>query len=204
MNDPMIVKKSKKLSWLLRHGANEAGLAMDAAGWARVEDVCRYLRMSEQLLDRVIAENNKGRLVRDGDRVRCCQGHSTANMPVTQEALEASWDPWTGDGPIVHGTSVAAAHTILAEGIRAMARTHVHLASDESSKVGKRAAVAVLLDIDPTRIDGVWVSENGVILAREVPAHAIVGVRGATKNGRAAEAELRARLSQSPGHHVAS
>jgi RNA:NAD 2'-phosphotransferase (TPT1/KptA family) len=32
---------SKKLSWLLRHGAGEAGLEMDAAGWAEVADVRR-------------------------------------------------------------------------------------------------------------------------------------------------------------------
>lgn len=196
MNDHTLVKKSKKLSWLLRHGANEAGLAMDAAGWARVADVCAMLRLSQRTLDEVVARNDKGRLQRDGDRIRCCQGHSTANMPVTRDALEASWARFEGQGPIVHGTSVAAARTILDEGIRAMARTHVHLAVSASSRVGKRSQVAVLLDIDPGAIDGVWVSQNGVILAREVPASAILDVRGATKNGRLAEEDLRRRLTQ--------
>lgn len=194
MRDDVLVKKSKKLSWLLRHGANEAGLDMDEAGWTRVADVCRMLHLSERVLDKVVAENNKRRLERRGDRIRCSQGHSTANMPVTREALERSWDVYDGTDPVVHGTSVPAARTILAEGIHAMRRTHVHLAEHAGSTVGKRANVGVLLDIDPTALDGVWVSSNGVILTRSVPTSAIIGVRGVTRKGKEAEAGLRALL----------
>lgn len=192
-----LVKKSKRLSWLLRHGAVEAGLAMDPAGWAAVADVCRLARMSERELDRVIAENNKGRLRRERDRVRCCQGHSVGGVPVTLEALEASWDVFEGEGPIVHGTSVAAAEAILETGIEARGRTHVHLAESSGSRVGKRANVAVVLEIDPRRLDRVWISQNGVLLTRFVPPRSIVGVRGLTRKGAAAQQQLRARLAVS-------
>ena len=85
------VRQSKKLSWLLRHGAQQAGLAMDEAGWAAVPDVLRIARMSHRQLRTCVAENNKKRLQLEGDRVRCTQGHSLDGMPVTLEGLEASW-----------------------------------------------------------------------------------------------------------------
>ena len=39
MGRDSIANASKKLSWLLRHGAEEAGVAMDAAGWVAVTGV---------------------------------------------------------------------------------------------------------------------------------------------------------------------
>ncbi|CAE8599440.1 unnamed protein product, partial [Polarella glacialis] len=33
---------SKRLTWLLRHGAAEAGLPMDSEGWVAVEDTLRF------------------------------------------------------------------------------------------------------------------------------------------------------------------
>jgi putative RNA 2'-phosphotransferase len=195
-----ITRKSKKLSWLLRHGALEAGLTMDEAGWAPVDEVCRRIGLTSAGLDEVIRLNNKGRLRRRGDRVRCCQGHSLDGMPVTQAALEASWAPFRGTAPIVHGTSVAGAEAILEEGIQPMRRTHVHLARSVDSRVGKRANVGVLLHIDPTALDGVWESENGVVLTRYVPPHAIVRIEGRTRRGKAAEERLGRRLQVSHGH----
>ena len=38
------VKLSKALSYLLRHGAIEEGLTMDAAGYVKVDDVMKYLK----------------------------------------------------------------------------------------------------------------------------------------------------------------
>jgi putative RNA 2'-phosphotransferase len=54
----------------------------------------------------------------------------------------------------------------------------VHLAEAIDSTVGKRAAVDVMLEVSPTRLRehqiGLYRSPNGVILARHVPAGAIV------------------------------
>lgn len=199
-----IIRQSKKLSWLLRHGADEAGITMDAAGWVSVDEVCRYARLSRTQLERVVAENNKRRLQVVGDRIRCCQGHSTEGTPVTQEALEATWARWTKPGPLVHGTSIRAAWSILEEGIHPMRRTHVHLAETATSRVGKRANVAVHLLVDPGRLDGVWRSPNGVILARSVPPEAIVDVEPVSQKARRALADLRSRLRGSTDHHGSS
>src|SRR5688572_11142619 len=107
------VRVSKRLSWLLRHGANEVGLAMDAAGWAAVEDVLALARIDRTALERVVRDNGKGRLELAGDRVRACQGHSLAGTPVTADALEASWERVVGrTDPLFHGTRRAVVEAI--------------------------------------------------------------------------------------------
>src|SRR5512143_946378 len=138
---------SKKLSWLLRHGANEAGLEMDAAGWADVAEVRRILGLSRAALAEAVRENDKARLELRGSRIRACQGHSRAGMPVTLEALEASWERYDGDGAIWHGTRVAAIPGIAREGILPGERTHVHMTDALDSAVGKRAAVDVMIEV---------------------------------------------------------
>ena len=78
MHEQHLRKKSQRLSWLLRHGANEVHLAMDSAGFAAVDDVLRHASMTRAELAVVIEENNTSRyqLTADGLRVRACQGHS--------------------------------------------------------------------------------------------------------------------------------
>lgn len=192
-------RASHKLSWLLRHGAHEAGLDMDAAGWADLGDVLRVLGMSRATLEQAVRENNKARYEVRGGRIRACQGHSLAGMPVTPEALEASWERWTGDGPVWHGTRIAAVASIAREGILAGERTHVHLAEAIDSTVGKRANVDVMLEVSPARLAaagiGLFVSPNGVILARRVPPSAIVGLRPMTDRAEQKAEGLRALLA---------
>ena len=195
MTGRQITRASKQLSWLLRHGAGEVGLEMDAAGWCRVDDVLGHVRIDAAQLLRVVERNNKSRLQLDHGRIRASQGHSTTGMPVTQDALEASWTRFTGTGPIWHGTQVRAAFSILASGILPAARTHVHLAAETDSVVGKRTNVGVMLGVDPQRMSahgfGVFVSPNGVLLAREVPADCIVEIQCISRKAKACENALR-------------
>ena len=195
MNDKTLVKKSRRLSWLLRHGAHEAGLTMDEAGWAPVAQVLRILHLSEGQLNTVIAENNKRRLQRDGDRVRASQGHSLEGTPVTAVGMEASWQTFEGSELVWHGTNLGAAQAIAQSGhMHPGNRTHVHLASSTDSVVGKRANVAVLLGVDPGRMRRagwpLFVSSNGVVLARQVPAGCIVAIRTLSRRAHAARTEL--------------
>jgi putative RNA 2'-phosphotransferase len=194
-----VVKAGKKLSWLLRHGANEAGLAMNSAGFANVADVLRLAELTRAELDVVVAENNKSRYEVDGDRIRASQGHSLAGTPVTREGLESTWLIVELDDVIFHGTHVDAARTILKEGMEPMARTHVHLAESEGATVGKRANVDVLLAVSPKKLRAagfaVFRAPNGVLLARRVPKDCIVDVVAQNRPGRAALDELRALLA---------
>ncbi|MCB9674304.1 MAG: RNA 2'-phosphotransferase [Alphaproteobacteria bacterium] len=190
-----LVRKSKKLSWLLRHGALEARLPMDEAGWASIADVLRHTGLTRPQLDRVVAENNKSRLEVRGDRVRCSQGHSLEGMPVTLDALEASWTRLARTAPLFHGTRLDLVEPIVRGGIQPMGRTHVHLADSPDSTVGKRASVAVLLEVDPERLEGLWVSANGVYLTRRVPSAAIVGFRPVTRRAHEQAPQLRALIA---------
>jgi putative RNA 2'-phosphotransferase len=187
---------SKKLSWLLRHGAPSQGIAMDAAGWVAVADVLEALRMPRSLLEQVIRENTKNRLELKGDRVRASQGHSTEGMPVTLEGLEASWEEVHEDTSIWHGTSVDATRGIAHEGIRPVARTHVHMTDAPGSTVGKRANVDLMLEVSPARLRGqglrVFRSQNGVVLVRRVPRDCIVGLLPIVHRAKREEAPLRA------------
>lgn len=168
-----VVRTSKKLSWLLRHGAGEKGLAMTGDGWAAVADVLALLEIDRVALDRAVERNDKNRLQVDGSLIRACQGHSLAGMPVTVEALEASWQRVHPTASLWHGTTSAAIPAIRRDGLRAGRRTHVHLAPTADSHVGKRFAAAVLLRIDPGELV-VFEAPNGVLLTRQVPPGAIV------------------------------
>ena len=192
------VALSKKLSWLLRHGAGEAGLAMDQAGWAEVGDVLAVLGMTRAQLDLAVANNDKGRLVLEGSRVRACQGHSLADMPVTVEALEASWETVSPGASLWHGTRADAIDGIARDGIVPLVRSHVHLAESPDSRTGKRSAVDFLVEVSPAALAqlgaGVFRAPNGVMLVRHVPVAAIVGLWPASKMGRRDEERARRLL----------
>lgn len=194
MNPDTVKKNSKKLSWLLRHGAIESKLPMDAAGWSAIADVLRVARMKRYVLDAVVEQNDKQRLQVDGDRIRASQGHSLDGTPVTLDGLERSWHEWYGTETVWHGTVVDAALSIAQTGIQARARSHVHLAESTRSKVGKRWNTPVLLGIDPERVRvsgvGIYRSPNGVLLCRHVPSDAVVALELRSKKAEAARDEL--------------
>jgi putative RNA 2'-phosphotransferase len=188
--------RSTRVSWLLRHGANERRLSMDAAGFAAIVDVLHETRLSRDELDAVVADNNKQRFQIVGDRIRAVQGHSLEGTPVTLAGLEASWEIVADDAPLFHGTSVDAARAILtSEGVHAAARSHVHLAAAVDATVGKRTAVDVLLVVDPQRLRllglQIFRAPNGVLLTRAVPREAVIDVVASSRRGHEHLAELR-------------
>ncbi len=191
------VRRSKRLSWLLRHGAPEAGVHMDPAGWVEIRELLDFFSMSRAKLDELVCTNTKRRLQIDGTRIRCCQGHSLRSG-VSCAALEASWQIYDGDETIWHGTSAAVLPAIAREGVLPQRRTHVHLAPSLSSVVGKRAQVDVMIGVDPKHLrsagETLWRAPNGVILARRIPPEQIIDLRPMTRRTRAQEAELRALL----------
>jgi len=199
MNTKTQKQRSKYLSWLLRHGAVEAGVTMDAAGWVDVSTLLAKTGWSRSTLDDLVATNTKRRLQysEDGSQIRCCQGHSTENMPVTLDALEDSWTPYSGD-TIWHCTNLDALEFIVEEGCKPIARTHVHCTSSLDSAVGKRSRTPIGLEISVSglRDAGVetFVAPNGVVLVRRVPRECIVGLVGMTRRGLAEEERLRDRF----------
>ena len=195
MTSSNLIHTSRRLSWLLRHGAIESDLPMDGAGWCSIETLLEMTGISRALLDAVVEQNNKSRLQVDGDRIRASQGHSLAGTPVTLADLEASWSEWSATTSLWHGTNAKVVADIACEGLLAQGRTHVHLAESLDSHVGKRSGVVLMLEVDPQRVRAagqtIYRSPNGVILIRHVPPTCIVALHPLSRRARRAAPQLR-------------
>lgn len=144
---------------------------MSPDGWSSIQDVCALLDLTRPQLDEAVAQNDKRRLQVDGGLIRACQGHSRLNMPVTLEALEASWAVYDLQGLLWHGTNAQAVGSITATGLHPGRRTHVHLTQTRDSPLGRRTPVQ--LAVDPAGL-AVFEAPNGVLLTRSVPPENIV------------------------------
>lgn len=170
----MTRKISKALSYWLRHAPEAGGLTLDETGWAPVADVMAALAREGLTddradLERTVAESDKQRfeLSEDGARIRCRQGHSVEvdlDWPVAQPP---EW--------LFHGTVERFLDPIFAEGLKPMARHHVHLSPDveTATRVGTRRGDAVILRIAAGAMAQAGIvfrlSSNGVWLTDAVP-----------------------------------
>jgi putative RNA 2'-phosphotransferase len=169
--DRQLVKTSKFLSLVLRHRPEAIGLALDAQGWANVDDLiaraaARGQPLTRELIAQVVAENDKQRfaLSDDGGRIRANQGHSVT----VDLALEPQEPPET----LYHGTAARNLRSIEREGLRRGQRHHVHLSPDPATArtVGQRHGEPVVLRVAAGAMwrdghpfsrsaNGVWLTE---------------------------------------------
>ncbi|MFS0695897.1 RNA 2'-phosphotransferase [Streptomyces nitrosporeus] len=172
MDERRTVKVSKYLSRHLRHQPQRIGITLDAQGWVAVEELLRACArqgfpVSRAELDHVVAANGKQRFTVDGDRIRAAQGH-TVNV-------DLGLPPARPPEYLYHGTVGRALTAIRAEGLRPMARHHVHLSPDRgtATRVGARRGAPVVLTVRAGamhRAGHVFrVSANGVWLTDGVP-----------------------------------
>jgi putative RNA 2'-phosphotransferase len=173
MNDTRLVRASRRLSYVLRHAPQRAGLTLDAGGWVPVEDVLAALRLDPAELDAVVAGNDKQRFViapgADGvERIRANQGHS---VPV-----DLGLSPATPPATLFHGTGAGALDSIRATGLHRARRHHVHLSPDRATaeRVGsRRGGQVVVIAVDAAAMAAAghvfYRSANGVWLTDAVP-----------------------------------
>ncbi|MFF3759724.1 RNA 2'-phosphotransferase [Streptomyces sp. NPDC002185] len=172
MDERRTVKVSKYLSRHLRHQPERIGLVLDAHGWTEIDDLLRAaaehgFRITRAELDHVVATNDKKRFAVEGTRIRASQGH-TVTVDLDLPAAEPP-------AYLYHGTVGDRLSAIRAEGLRPMARHHVHLSPDRetATRVGARRGRPVVLSIDAgamRRAGHVFhVSANGVWLTDAVP-----------------------------------
>jgi len=167
-------KISKSLSYWLRHRPQAAGLELDGAGWTPVAAVMRALAAAgladrREELEQVVAASDKNRfeLSEDGGHIRARQGHSIN--------VDLDWPPAEPPHVLFHGTVERNLASIMAEGLKAMKRHHVHLSPDAQTAeiVGRRRGPPVILRIEAARMaaDGhiFRLSGNGVWLTDHVP-----------------------------------
>lgn len=163
---------SKFLSGALRHFPGDAGIELDDRGFTDYDDLVaaatdRYDWLHPEHVEAVVATDPKGRFewtATDPDtekpdgRVRAAYGHSvdvdleSTNAPVPDR--------------LYHGTAPENVASILEEGLRPMARQHVHLS--DSPEAARRVArrhteEPVMLAIDAAGLleDGHRVAKRG-------------------------------------------
>ncbi|EMD90487.1 hypothetical protein COCHEDRAFT_1179336 [Bipolaris maydis C5] len=144
-NQPREVQVSKKISWLLRHGADQEGLKLGKGGYVNVQDALntkalQSLKITFAEVRDAVANNEKQRFsmipvsILESDNpadylIRANQGHS---IKVDNEGLLAPITTEAGNVPetVVHGTDERAWNLIIKSGgLRPMGRNHIHFAS---------------------------------------------------------------------------
>ena len=166
-------KLSKRLSLILRHQPEKAGLALGDGGWVGVDALLAGLEsigwgMSVEDLHRIVETNEKKRftLSENGDLIRAAQGHSVE--------IINDLSPLAPPGVLFHGTATRFLNAILDEGLKQMSRQHVHLSADMETarKVGQRHGKPVILIVAAERmhVDGAvfYQADNGVWLTGQV------------------------------------
>ena len=111
------VRLSKRLSWLLRHGAGEAG-PMDEAGWSEVEDVVAIVGKTSAQRDLAVRNNDKGRLAVDGSRVTSGPGPLAGQRARGRGSPGSKLAAVHPSASLWRGTIVPAIEGIAKDGIR--------------------------------------------------------------------------------------
>jgi putative RNA 2'-phosphotransferase len=169
---------SRTMSYWLRHRPDDAGLVLDSHGWAATDAVIAALHAKGWAVDAarlaaVVAGSDKGRfeLSPARDRIRARQGHSVA--------VALDWPRTEPPAALYHGTVARFLPAILADGLKPMARHHVHLSPDRATAaaVGARRGDPVILAIRAGAMAAAghvfFLTDNHVWLTDAVPAEYI-------------------------------
>ena len=167
-------RTSKFISLVLRHDPSAAGITLDSAGWADIDALLDGLakhghKISRDDLTTIVRDDAKQRYAfsEDGARIRANQGHSID--------VELGLEELAPPAVLYHGTATRFRDAILREGLKSMARHHVHLSADEATAVavGKRHGKPLVFRIAAADMAAAGVkfyrSANGVWLVDSVP-----------------------------------
>lgn len=186
-NDP-IVKLSKALSYVLRHGAVKEGIPIQADGYVSVQDLLKrpqFQNCTLEQIQHVVDNNDKKRFTLTnfgapkGWMIKANQGHS---IEVEDLSLQLITDP--KDLPVaVHGTDSKSWSLIeKSGGLSRMRRNHIHMAvglpGDNQVISGMRRScdVYIFINVPLAMKDGFefYRSENNVILSPGKGPHGVI------------------------------
>ena len=170
-----LTRISRFLSYLLRHRPETEGLLLDEHGWAVIDELLatrgsRKHGLTRDLLERVVAENDKQRFEVDNNwtRIRACQGHTVAVRLDLKEATPPEF--------LYHGTASRNVPSIRKNGLHRGKRHHVHFSLNPAcaKTVGSRHGRPVVLRIRAKEMYEhsyqFFLSGNGVWLTESVPS----------------------------------
>lgn len=168
-----MIRLSKKMSYILRHGARKLDLDMDASGWLDLESLIYFLnedpnaKIDIEDIKFVVDNNDKKRFTIKEGKIRANQGHSIdVDLELTLMAPPEV---------LFHGTGEKTEKQILEQGLKKMGRNHVHLSKDRETaiNVGKRHGKPVIFEVAAGIMHqegfNFFLSENGVWLVDNVP-----------------------------------
>ncbi|XP_017129526.1 tRNA 2'-phosphotransferase 1 [Drosophila elegans] len=173
------VQLSKKLSWLLRHGAKTEGIPIRDDGFVSVSDLQehpRYRAFTLEKLEEIVSTDAKQRYTLRWNEdcglheIRANQGHSLSVLDGEAGGLDRI--NLKGQVPLaVHGTFYRHWEAIQTQGLSRMKRNHVHFASSDRTDCtlsGFRSDCQILIYLNVEKIlaDGIPIyrSSNGVLL----------------------------------------
>ncbi|KAI0339418.1 hypothetical protein BDW22DRAFT_1456092 [Trametopsis cervina] len=183
-SDSPETRVSKTVTWVLRHGAQQEGLALRPDGYARVQDLVSNppLQMLDfPTLERLVKDDKKNRynLVYEPDVdnihspvwwIRANQGHTMKTISVVTIPIKRPEDIPTRIA--VHGTNKLAWEQIRHQGLSRMKRNHIHLAqglpgTGVVSGMRRNAAIFIYIDVQKALDAGIKfdLSSNGVVLS---------------------------------------
>ncbi|KAL2076221.1 hypothetical protein VTL71DRAFT_1164 [Oculimacula yallundae] len=201
------VMVSKALSKLLRHAAVEAGLKLDAEGFASVEQVMKWPRLKSLQITfddirTAVSDNAKQRFSMKPNPsitgtpnlnsenpsdwvIRANQGHSIA---VDSASLLVPITVAAGNIPdtVVHGTYFAFYQTIVESGgLKKMTRNHIHfstgLPEDKQGVISgmrKDAEILIYVDVKQSLEDGVeWWLSENGVVLTEGDQTGVLGTK---------------------------
>lgn len=168
-------KKSKFLSYVLRHQPEAIGITLNIEGWVDINKLILQANqhgqsMTRELIEEVVKTSDKKRFTisDDGLKIRAAQGHSTQQVKINHiEQVPPKF--------LYHGTATRFIDSIKEKGLIASDRHYVHLSIDEqtANTVGKRHGKPIVLKVKSLLMyqQGFkfYLADNGVWLTGTVP-----------------------------------
>lgn len=179
------VRLSKKLSYLLRHGAIKEGLKIDKNGWVLLSDVLKHhsveaIRPTVDDIVDIVKTDEKQRYslmtnAHGQQLIKANQGHSM-NVISDSDLTEITLNDVDKYPIVVHGTMMKNWKSIVKNGLSKMKRNHIHFAlglpNDQQVISGARQTSDLFIFVDMKKAisDGIkfYLSENKVILTSGV------------------------------------
>ena len=175
---------SKSLSWVLRHGAETQGLAIEPSGFVPLPEVMQFLKgkghkdINEERIRKIVDTNDKKRFEilekKHHVFIRATQGHTM--KCIDTESLLNKIEDASVYPVVIHGTFQKFWPLIKQEGLKRMSRLHIHFApgmpKEEGVISGMRGSCNVIIQIDMAAAmkDGIefFISTNNVILTEGI------------------------------------
>ena len=168
-------KIGKALAYWLRHKPEAINITLDEEGWTDLDVLASKSGFAVKAIEDVVRTCTKQRYTIKDGRIRANQGHSVT-LKMTFKEVEPPV-------ALFHGTVDRFLNQITREGLKPMARHHVHLSGELATarQVGNRRGDARILTINSQKMhqDGIkfYISENGVYLVDAVDPKYIIGVQ---------------------------